>query len=340
AIINLIQQENPILVDKYIEGTETEVDAVCDGTDILIPGIMEHVERTGIHSGDSISVYPAPNLTKTQKDKIADYSTKLAKELNVIGLINIQFIAKGDDIYVIEVNPRSSRTVPYISKVTGVPIVDLATRCMFGEKLKDLGFGTGLYKESQYSAVKMPVFSFEKLYGVETALGPEMKSTGEALGIARNWTDALYKGFRGSGIKIRTDANGKGTIAVSLRERDYAEALPIVKRYAAAGFKIVGTEGTAAYLNAHGVKAAKINRPSEPSPNIIDALQRGELTLVINTPTRGRDKERDGFRIRRAAVEHNCACLTALDTAGAFAGCLERGIGQVLEPLDIVEIFK
>jgi len=340
AIINLIQQENPILVDKYIEGTETEVDAVCDGTDILIPGIMEHVERTGIHSGDSISVYPAPNLTKTQKDKIADYSTKLAKELNVIGLINIQFIAKGDDIYVIEVNPRSSRTVPYISKVTGVPIVDLATRCMFGEKLKDLGFGTGLYKESQYSAVKMPVFSFEKLYGVETALGPEMKSTGEALGIARNWADALYKGFRGSGIKIRTDANGKGTIAVSLRERDYAEALPIVKRYAAAGFKIVGTEGTAAYLNAHGVKAAKINRPSEPSPNIIDALQRGELTLVINTPTRGRDKERDGFRIRRAAVEHNCACLTALDTAGAFAGCLERGIGQVLEPLDIVEIFK
>ena len=339
-VINQIQQDHPILVDKYIEGTETEVDAVCDGTDILIPGIMEHVERTGIHSGDSISVYPAPNLTAAQKKKIADYSEKLAMELNVIGLINIQFIAKGDDIYVIEVNPRSSRTVPYISKVTGVPIVDLATRCMFGEKLKNMGFGTGLYKESKYSAVKMPVFSFEKLYGVETALGPEMKSTGEALGIARNWEDALYKGFRGSGIKIRTDERGKGTIAVSLRDRDLKEGLPIIKRYGKAGFKIVATEGTAEFLNANGIPASKINRPSEPSPNIIDALQHGELTLVICTPTRGRDKARDGFRIRRAAVEHNCACLTALDTAKAFAGCLERGINQVLEPLDIVEIFR
>ena len=339
-VINQIQQDHPILVDKYIEGTETEVDAVCDGTDILIPGIMEHVERTGIHSGDSISVYPAPNLTPAQKKKIADYSALLAKELHVIGLINIQFIAKGDDIYVIEVNPRSSRTVPYISKVTGVPIVDLATRCMFGEKLKDMGFGTGLYKESAYSAVKMPVFSFEKLYGVETALGPEMKSTGEALGIARNWADVLYKGFRGCGIKIRVNADGKGKVAVSLRERDYAEALPIIKEYADAGFEIVATEGTANYLSAHGVKTAKINRPSEAEPNIITALQKGELALVINTPTRGRDKTRDGFRIRRAAVEHNCACLTALDTAKAFAGCLARGANQVLEPLDIVEIFR
>jgi carbamoyl-phosphate synthase large subunit len=339
-VINQIQQDHPILVDKYIEGTETEVDAVCDGTDILIPGIMEHIERTGIHSGDSISVYPAPNLTAPQKKKIAEYSALLAKELHVIGLINIQFIAKGDDIYVIEVNPRSSRTVPYISKVTGVPIVDLATRCMFGEKLKDMGFGTGLYKESPYSAVKMPVFSFEKLYGVETALGPEMKSTGEALGIARNWADALYKGFRGCGIKIRVNAEGKGKIAVSLRERDYPEALPIVKKYADSGFEIVATEGTANYLNANGVKAAKINRPSDAEPNIITALQKGELALVINTPTRGRDKTRDGFRIRRAAVEHNCACLTALDTAKAFAGCLARGANQVLEPLDIVEIFR
>jgi len=340
TVINQIQQDKPILVDKYIEGTETEVDAVCDGIDILIPGIMEHVERTGIHSGDSISVYPAPNLTKAQKAKIADYSAKLAKELHVIGLINIQFIAKGDDIFVIEVNPRSSRTVPYISKVTGVPIVDLATRCMFGEKLKDMGFGTGLYKESIYSAVKMPVFSFEKLYGVETALGPEMKSTGEALGIARNWADALYKGFTGSGMKIRTNADGKGKIAISLRERDLAEGLPIIKRYEGAGFEIVATEGTCEFLNANGVKATRINKPSEASPNIIDALQKGELTLIVNTPTRGRDKTRDGFRIRRAAVEHNCACLTTLDTAGAFALCLERGIGQVLEPLDIVEIFK
>ena len=339
-VINQIQQDHPILVDKYIEGTETEVDAVCDGTDILIPGIMEHVERTGIHSGDSISVYPAPNLTAAQKKKIADYAALLAKELHVIGLINIQFIAKGDDIYVIEVNPRSSRTVPYISKVTGVPIVDLATRCMFGEKLADMGFGTGLYKESKYSAVKMPVFSFEKLYGVETALGPEMKSTGEALGIARNWADALYKGFRGCGIKIRVNADGKGKVAVSLRERDYAEALPIIQKYADSGFEIVATQGTANYLSAHGVKAEKINRPSEEAPNIITALQHGELALVINTPTRGRDKTRDGFRIRRAAVEHNCACLTALDTAKAFAGCLARGANQVLEPLDIVEIFR
>jgi carbamoyl-phosphate synthase large subunit len=339
-VINQIQQDHPILVDKYIEGTETEVDAVCDGKEILIPGIMEHVERTGIHSGDSISVYPAPSLTATQKKKIADYSALLAAELHVIGLINIQFIAKGDDIYVIEVNPRSSRTVPYISKVTGVPIVDLATRCMFGEKLADLGYGTGLYKESPYSAVKMPVFSFEKLYGVETALGPEMKSTGEALGIARTWEDALYKGFRGSGIKIRVNEQGKGTIAVSLRERDWDEALPIVKRYYDAGFDIVATEGTCNFLNAHGVNATRIRRPSEAEPNIITALQKGELTLIICTPTRGRDKNRDGFRIRRAAVEHNCACLTALDTAKAFASCIERGLNKVLEPLDIVEIFK
>jgi len=211
---------------------------------------------------------------------------------------------------------------------------------MFGEKLADMGFGTGLYKESKYSAVKMPVFSFEKLHGVETALGPEMKSTGEALGIARNWADALYKGFRGSGIKIRTDENGKGTIAVSLRERDYAEGLPIISRYATAGFTIAATEGTWKMLAGSGIPAVRINRPSEPSPNILDALQKGELTLVINTPTRGRDKTRDGYRIRRAAVEHNCACLTSLDTAGAFAGCMERGVGQVLEPLDIVEIFS
>ncbi|HKL85387.1 MAG TPA: carbamoyl-phosphate synthase large subunit [Treponemataceae bacterium] len=338
-IINQIQQDKPILVDKYIEGTEAEVDAVCDGTDILIPGIMEHIERTGIHSGDSISVYPAPNLTAKQKATMTDYSERLAKELNVIGLINIQFIAKGDDIYVIEVNPRSSRTVPYISKVTGVPIVDLATRCMFGEKLADMGYGTGLYKESAYYAVKMPVFSFEKLFGVETALGPEMKSTGEALGIASNWADALYKGFRASGIKIRTNAEGKGSIAVSVRERDYIDALPIITRYAKAGFTIVATEGTCNFLCKNGIAATRINRPSEASPNIIDALQKGELTLVINTATRGRDKTRNGFRIRRSAVEHNCACLTSLDTAAAFAGCLERGITQVLQPLDIVEIF-
>ena len=338
-IINQIHQDNPILVDKYIEGTEAEVDAVCDGTDILIPGIMEHVERTGIHSGDSISVYPPPNLTASQKAKMAEYSAQLAKELNVIGLINIQFIAKGEDIYIIEVNPRSSRTVPYISKVTGVPIVDLATRCMFGKKLKDMGYGTGMYRESPYYAVKMPVFSFEKLYGVETALGPEMKSTGEALGIARKWSDALYKGFRGSGIKIRADAHGKGTIAVSLRERDWKEGLHIIRRYAQNGFHIAATEGTYKFLMANGVDCVRINRPSEPVPNIITALQKGELTLIINTPTRGRDKNRNGFRIRRAAVEHNCGCLTSLDTAAAFAECLERGVNQVLEPLDIVKLF-
>jgi len=338
-IINRIQQDNPILVDKYIEGTEAEVDAVCDGTDILIPGIMEHVERTGIHSGDSISVYPAPNLTAAQKARMIDYSGKLARELHVIGLINIQFIARGDDIFVIEVNPRSSRTVPYISKVTGVPIVDLATRCMFGERLADMGFGTGCYRESPYYAVKMPVFSFEKLHGVETALGPEMKSTGEALGIADNWADALYKGFRGSGIKIRVGDDGKGTIAVSLRERDKEESVPIVRRYAKAGFRIAATAGTYDYLMEHGIDCVRIGLPSDPSPNIMDALREGSLTLVINTPTRGRDKTRNGFRIRRAAVEHNCACLTALDTASAFAACLERGIGKVLQPIDIASIL-
>ncbi len=339
-IIHQVEQENPILIDKYIEGTEAEVDAVCDGTDILIPGIMEHVERTGIHSGDSISVYPSPHLTTEQKEKMAEYSRLLAKELHVIGLINIQFIAKGNDIYVIEVNPRSSRTVPYISKVTGVPIVDLATRCMFGEKLAAMGWGTGLYPESPYYAVKMPVFSFEKLYGVETALGPEMKSTGEALGIAKNWEDALYKGFRGSNIKIRTDARGKGTIAVSLRERDWKEALPVIRRYARSGFRIVATEGTWKYLMENGVDAKRIGRIGEPSPNILEMLQKGELTLVVNTPTRGRDKTRSGFRLRRAAVEHNCACLTSIDTAEAFAASLERGLNQVLEPHDIVALFK
>jgi carbamoyl-phosphate synthase large subunit len=341
-IINRITQDNPILVDKYIEGTEAEVDAVCDGTDILIPGIMEHVERTGVHSGDSISVYPPPSLTATQKATMADYSKRLATELGVIGLINIQFIAKGEDIYVIEVNPRSSRTVPYISKVTGVPIVDIATRCMFGEKLADMGYGTGVYRESEYYAVKMPVFSFEKLYGVETALGPEMKSTGEALGIAKRWEDALYKGFRASGMKIRVKEGGthpRGTIAVSLREKDWKEALPIVKKLAQSGFRVLATTGTRDFLMSHGVDAAEINKPSSPSPNIIDALRSGELSFVINTPTRGRDKERDGFRIRRAAVEHNCACLTSLDTARALAICLERGLDQVLEPVDVASIF-
>ena len=340
-IINRVAQENPILVDKYIEGTEAEVDAVCDGTDILIPGIMEHVERTGVHSGDSISVYPAPSLTAAQKAKMADYSARLARELNVIGLINIQFIAKGDDVYVIEVNPRSSRTVPYISKVTGVPIVHLATRCMFGEKLADMGYGTGVYRESEYYAVKMPVFSFEKLYGVETALGPEMKSTGEALGIAKDWEEALYKGFRASGMKIRLKDDGtyKGTIAVSLRERDWAEALPIVERYARAGFRVLATAGTRSYLMENGVDAGSIGKPSESSPNIMDALKAGELSLVINTPTRGRDRNRDGFRIRRGAVEHNCACLTSLDTAKALASCLERGVDRVLEPVNIAAVF-
>lgn len=339
-IINQIQQDNPILVDKYIEGTEAEVDAICDGTEILLPGIMEHIERTGIHSGDSISVYPAPSLTAAQKAKMAEYSASLAKELGVVGLINIQFIAKGDDIWVIEVNPRSSRTVPYLSKVTGVPIVQLATRCMLGEKLADMGWGTGLVKESPWYAVKMPVFSFEKLYGVETALGPEMKSTGEALGIAKRWEDALYKGFRASGIKLRPGKDGKGTVAVSLRERDWEEGLPIVQKYAGAGFQIVATKGTCDFLNSRGVQAELINRPGEESPNIIEALQKGMLTLVINTPTRGRDKSRSGFRIRRAAVEHNCACLTSLDTAAAFARCVERGLGQVLEPVDIAHIFE
>ncbi|WP_439647462.1 carbamoyl-phosphate synthase large subunit [Brucepastera parasyntrophica] len=338
-IINQTKQEHPILVDKYIEGTETEVDAVCDGEDILIPGIMEHIERTGIHSGDSISVYPAPGLSDDQKKKIAEYSKLLAKELQVIGLINIQFIAKNDELYVIEVNPRSSRTVPYISKVTGVPIVELAVRCMLGEKLKNLGFGTGLYKESPYSAVKMPVFSFEKLYGVETALGPEMKSTGEALGIALNWEDALYKGFLGSGSLIRAGNAGKKTLCVSLRSRDWEEALPIITRFANNGFHITATEGTCRYLNEHGVQAERISRPSEDSPNILNALQKGSLSLIINTPTRGRDKNRDGFRIRRAAVEHNTACLTSLDTAKAFISCLEKGDEQVLKPVNIARIF-
>ncbi len=334
-IINRSEQENPILVDKYIEGCEAEVDAVCDGENILIPGIMEHVERTGIHSGDSISVYPPIHLTITQKEKMANYAAKLAKSLKVIGLINIQFIAKGDDIYVIEVNPRSSRTVPYISKVTGLPIVDIATRCMFGEKLADMEWGVGLYREASYYAVKMPVFSFEKLHDVEIALGPEMKSTGETLGIAKTWAEALYKGFRGSGLKIRSKPGEKPVLAVSLRERDFEEAFPIVTRYVNAGFAVRATGKTCAFLTSRGIEATLIAKPGESGETIIDAIVKGELSLVINTPTRGRDKSRSGFIIRRSAVEHNCACLTSLDTADALAQCVERGLNVTLEPVDI-----
>ena len=337
-IINRVRQENPVLVDKYMEGREAEVDAISDGTEILIPGIMEHVERAGIHSGDSISIYPAVNLTEKQKTRMTEQTRLLARELNVVGLINIQFIVTDDELYVIEVNPRSSRTVPYISKVTGLPVIDLAVRCMLGERLADMGYGTGLYKESPWYAVKVPVFSFEKLDLVDPSLGPEMKSTGEALGIASTWSEALYKGFLGAGLKIRRNAAGTGTILVSLRERDRGEALPVLDQFRMAGFKIAATAGTRDFLEDNSIPCTAATLDGN-GPTLFDSLRSGEYALVINTPSRGRDKDRTGFRIRRAAVEHNCACLTSLDTAGALATSLSRTAGTVPEPLNIASLF-
>ncbi len=323
-IINRIAQDHPILVDKYLQGKEIEVDAVCDGSDILIPGIMEHIERTGVHSGDSISVYPAPTISGTVKEKIAEYTRRLAKALHVKGLINIQFIAIDEEVYVIEVNPRSSRTVPYISKVTGIPIVDLATEVIIGKTIRELGYEPGLQPEADYFAIKMPVFSFEKIRGAEISLGPEMKSTGECLGIARTFNEALYKAFLGAGIDLPKHKQ----MIITVKDADKGEAVEIGRRFEKLGYTIYATRSTAAALNEAGVKARKVNKISQESPTVMDLILGHRIDLVIDTPTQGRDKSRDGFLIRRTAIETGVNCITAMDTARALVTSLENANDQ------------
>ncbi len=332
AVINRIAQDHPILVDKYLQGKEIEVDAVCDGTDILIPGIMEHIERTGVHSGDSISVYPAHTIGKLVKDKIAEYTRRLAKALHVKGLINIQFIAIGEDVYVIEVNPRSSRTVPYISKVTGIPIVELATQVIIGKTIRELGFTPGLQPEAAYYAIKMPVFSFEKIRGAEISLGPEMKSTGECLGIAETFNEALYKAFLGAGVKLPRYRN----MIITVKDADKGEAIEIGRRFERLGYTIYATRSTAAALNEAGVRARKVNKISQESPTVMDLILGHKIDLVIDTPTQGRDKSRDGFLIRRTAIETGVYCITAMDTARALVSSLENQESE--EELTLVDI--
>ena len=334
GIINRIAQDHPILVDKYLQGKEIEVDAVCDGTDILIPGIMEHIERTGVHSGDSISVYPAPTISDKVKDTIVEYTKRLAQALHVIGLINIQFIAIGDEVYVIEVNPRSSRTVPYISKVTGIPIVDLATEVIIGKTIRELGYEPGLQPEAEYFAIKMPVFSFEKIRGAEISLGPEMKSTGECLGIAKTFNEALYKAFLGAGVQLPKYKQ----MIMTVKDADKPEAVGVAKRFEALGYKIYATRSTAKYLQEHGVNALRVNKISQESPNVMDLILGHKIDLVIDTPTQGNgDKTRDGFLIRRNAIETGVYCITAMDTANALARSLETAHGE-LTPVDIATV--
>ena len=333
-IITLVKQEHPILIDKYMMGTELEVDAICDGDELLIPGIMEHLERAGVHSGDSISVYPTQTIAQKHKDTIVEYTKRLARALNVVGLINIQFVLYKDAVYVIEVNPRSSRTVPYISKVTNIPMVNLATRAVLGEKISDMGFGTGLYKESNYVAIKVPVFSFEKLHNVDTSLGPEMKSTGEVLGISKTFSEALYKGILASGTRIKRN----GVVLATVCDADKEELLELAKGYEACGYNVMATAGTTKYLNEHGVEAQEVCKIEEGSPNILDLINSGDVALIINTPTRGRAPERDGFQIRRKAVEHSVPCVTSLDTARAVLDTLQHGASE--EGLHMVDITK
>ena len=334
GIINRIAQDHPILVDKYLQGKEIEVDAVCDGEDILIPGIMEHIERTGVHSGDSISVYPAPTISEHVKETIVEYTKRLAKALHVVGLINIQFIAMDEEVYVIEVNPRSSRTVPYISKVTGIPIVDLATKVILGNTIRGLGCKPGLAPAADYIAIKMPVFSFEKLRGAEISLGPEMKSTGECLGIAKTFNEALYKAFLGAGVTLPKHKQ----MIMTVKDADKPEAVEVAKRFAALGYKIYATRSTAKYLKEHGVDALRVNKISQESPNVLDLILGHKIDLVIDTPTQGNgDKSRDGFLIRRNAIETGVYCITAMDTANALARSLETAM-ETLTPVNIARV--
>lgn len=331
-IINRISQDHPILVDKYIVGKEIEVDAICDGEDILIPGIMEHIERAGVHSGDSISVYPVQTLSPAIKDKIAFYTKRLAKALHVKGMINIQFIVDGEKVYVIEVNPRSSRTVPYISKVTGIPVISIATGVICGEKLSDMGFGTGLAKESKLTAIKMPVFSFEKIKGADISLGPEMKSTGECLGIGKSFNEALYKAFVGAGIRLPRHKK----MIITVRDSEKAKTVEIAKRFATLGYTIYSTSGTAKFLNERGINAIYVRKLEEEGPNILDLILSHEIDLVIDIPKQGAVRSKDGFIIRRNAIETGVNVLTSLDTAKALVSSLENKEQKT----DVVDITK
>ncbi len=333
GIINQVAQEHPILVDKYMQGKEIEVDAICDGTDILIPGIMEHIERAGIHSGDSVSVYPARSISERAKQTIEEYTKRLAKALHIVGLINIQFIVCGESVYVIEVNPRSSRTVPYISKVTGIPIVPLAVRAMTGERIREMGYAPGLQPEADYFAVKMPVFSFEKIRGADVSLGPEMKSTGECLGIAKSFEEAIYKAFSGAGIRLPKYKN----VIISVREDDKKEAAAIGRRFAAIGYRIYATKGTAEALRAAGVEVTQVNKLEEKSPNLLDLILGHEIDLVIDTPHQGSEHAKDGFIIRRNAIETGVNVLTAIDTAKALIKSLENTEREKITLIDIAE---
>ena len=335
GVINQIAQEHPILVDKYLMGKEIEVDAVCDGEDILIPGIMEHIERAGIHSGDSISVYPAKTISEKAKETIAEYTRRLARALHVIGMINIQFIVLGDDVYVIEVNPRSSRTVPYISKVTGIPIVPLATKVILGYKLKDMGYEPGLQPEAKHYAIKMPVFSFEKIRGADISLGPEMKSTGECLGISKSFDEALYKAFEGAGIRLPKHKQ----IIMTLADKDKQDGIDIAQRFEALGYKIYASRGTAKVLKENGVHAIQVNKIGQEAPTLLDLILEHKIDLVIDTPENGIERAKDGFLIRRYAIETGVHCLTSLDTAHALISSLEHAFNnQELSIVDIAEI--
>ena len=333
-IINRIAQDHPILVDKYLQGTEVEVDAICDGTDILIPGVMEHIERAGVHSGDSISVYPAYSLSKEIIDTIEDYTEKLARSLHVKGMINIQFIVCDGKVYVIEVNPRSSRTVPYISKVTGIPIVKLATKCIIGHTIKEMGYKPGLQPNADYIAIKKPVFSFEKIRGAETSLGPEMKSTGECLGIAKTFNEALYKAFLGAGVVLPKHKK----IIISVKDADKQEVVPLAQRFEKLGYEVYATRSTADVLRQNGVDAIKVNKIHQEAPTVMDLLLEHKIDIVIDTPTQGRDKNRDGFLIRRTSIETGVNCFTSLDTVDALLTSLESNAKENLTLVDIATI--
>ena len=333
-IINRIAQDHPILVDKYLQGTEVEVDAICDGTDILIPGVMEHIERAGVHSGDSISVYPAYTLSQEIIDTIEDYTKKLAMSLHVKGMINIQFIVCDGQVYVIEVNPRSSRTVPYISKVTGIPIVKLATKCIIGKSIKEQGYQPGLQPKADYYAIKMPVFSFEKIRGAETSLGPEMKSTGECLGIAKTFNEALYKAFLGAGVILPKHKK----IIISVKDADKQEVIPLAQRFEKLGYEVYATRSTANILRENGVDAIKVNKIHQEAPTVMDLLLEHKIDIVIDTPTQGRDKNRDGFLIRRVSIETGVNCFTSLDTVDALLTSLESDAKENLTLVDIATI--
>ena len=326
---------NPVLIDKYLVGREIEVDAISDGEDVLIPGIMEHLERAGVHSGDSITIYPSLHISDAIKAKILDYTKKIAKALHVKGMINIQFIEYKNDLYIIEVNPRASRTVPYISKVSGVPIVDLATKTMLGEKLKDLGYGVDIYKEPKLMAVKVPVFSMSKLNRVEISLGPEMKSTGEVLGVGKDIDEALFKGFLASGSAIENEVS---TVLATVNDNDKKEFIEIAKTMKDLGYKFIATKGTCQLLKKEGIDAREIGKINDPRPNILDVIRNGEIDIVVNTPTRGGDSTRDGFKIRRMATEYGIDIVTSLDTLAARVAVKNKKFHE--ENMDIYDISE